>query len=163
MKYGRMPKRFKNNTSTRKNGEKMSQKIIINVPGKEEHLKNPMEMGLDDDWKIKRRKMDSRINAKGVYVIYVTNPLRIIHVGETRGATKDFGTRLYRHATKSASTNSNVYEALKKVERETGGPILVSLLSTEQIRSFFEGKELEDEVIIDIYEQVEIHLLKPEV
>ena len=140
----------------------MSRKIIINVPRKEEHLKNPIEMGLDDDWKIKRRKMDLRINAKGVYILYVTNPLRIIHVGKTRGPTMDFGTRLYRHATKSASRNSNVYQILKKVELETGGPILVSLLPTQKIRNFFDNKELEDDAVIDIYEQVTIHLLKPE-
>lgn len=141
----------------------MSRKIIINVPKKEEHLKNPMEIGLDNDWKVKRRKMDKRINAKGVYVLYVSNPLRIIHVGQTRGPTMDFGTRLYRHATKSASGDSRVYRTLKKVEQENGGPILVSLFTTVQIRSFFEGEKLEDEAIIDIYEQVAIHLLNSKV
>lgn len=122
-----------------------------------------MEIGLDNDWKVKRRKMDKRINAKGVYVLYVSNPLRIIHVGQTRGPTMDFGTRLYRHATKSASSDSRVYRTLKETEQENGGPILVSLLTTLQIRSFFEGEGLEDEAIIDIYEQVAIHLLNPEV
>jgi hypothetical protein len=94
---------------------------------------------------------------------HVTNPLRIIHVGKTRGPSMDFGTRLYRHATKSASSNSSVYQALKKIKRETVSPILVSLLTTKHIRSFFKGKELEDDAIIDICEQVAIHLLKSDV
>jgi hypothetical protein len=80
------------------------------------------------------------------------------------GETMNFRTRLYRHATKSASqSNSKVYEKLKKLQGETGDPILVSLVSVAEIRKLFKGKPLRDAAIIDIYEQVLIHFLKPEV
>jgi len=141
----------------------MAQKMIISVLNKNDYLKNPIEIGLDKDWKVKRRNFDQRVKAQGVYILHVSTPLRIIHVGETRGPTMDFATRLYRHATKSASSNSKVYQALKKAKQETGGPILVSLVTTEQIGGLFEGKQSEDEAMVDIYEQVLIHLLKPEV
>lgn len=79
-----------------------------------------------------------------------------------RYPTMDFRTRLYRYATENASQSSpKVYKTLKKTKEETGSPILVSVLTTEQIRSLFKGKQLEDSAIIDIYEQIMIHLLKP--
>lgn len=75
----------------------------------------------------------------------------------------DFHTRLYRHATESASqSNPKVYRALKKIKEETGSSIHASLITTEQIRSLFNGKQMEDAAIVDICEQVLIHLLKPE-
>jgi len=40
--------------------------------------------------------------------------------------------------------------------------MLVSLLTTEQIRSFFEGMQLKDNAMVDIYEQVLIHILGPQ-
>ena len=75
----------------------------------------------------------------------------------------DFATRLYRHATKSGSRNSKVYQALKQAELERGGPILASLVTTNQLTDLFEGMQLQDADRIDIYEQVLIHFLKPEV
>lgn len=141
----------------------MAEKIVISVLNKNEYLKNPIEIGLDKDWTNKSRDFDQGVKAQGVYILRVSTPLRIIYVGKTRGPTMNFSIRLYRHATKLASSNSKVYRALKKAERETGGPILVSLVTTEQIRSLFEGKQLEDGAMVDIYEQVLIHLLKPEV
>ena len=141
----------------------MAEKIIINVLNKNEYLKNPIEIGLDKDWTNKSRIFDQRVEAQGVYIVHISTPLRIIYVGKTRGPTMDFATRLYRHATKSASSNSKVYRALKKAEQETGGPILVSLIATEKIRSSFEGKKLEDAAMIDLYEQTLIHLVRPEV
>lgn len=141
----------------------MAEKIVISVLNKNEYLKNPIEIGLDKNWIRKSRDFDHKVKAQGVYILHVSSPPRIIYVGKTRGLTMDFATRLYRHATKSASGNSKVYQALKKAERETGGPILVSLVTTEQIRGFFEGKPLDNDAIIDVYEQVLIHLLRPEV
>jgi len=141
----------------------MAEKIAITVLNKTEYLKNPVEIGLDKGWTNKSGGFDQRVKAQGVYILHVSAPLQIIYVGKTRGPTMDFATRLYRHATKSASGNSKVYRALKKAERETGGPILVSLVTTEQIRGLFEGKRLEDGAMVDVYEQVLIHLLRPEV
>ena len=141
----------------------MSEKIVIRILNRNEYLRRPIEIGLDKDWTKKSRYFNQRVKSQGAYILHVSNPLRIIYVGKTRGPTMDFATRLYRHATKSASSNSRVYRTLKKVERETRGPILVSLVTTEQIRSFFEGKPLEDDAMVDIYEQVLIHLLEPEI
>lgn len=141
----------------------MVQTIVIHVLRKNDILKNPIEIGLDEKWKVKSKNFDKRVKAQGIYIFHVRNALRIIYVGKTRGPTMDFATRLYRHATKTASSNSKVYRALKKIEQETGSPILVSLITTDQIRNLFDGDRLEDEAMIDIYEQVMIHLLKPEV
>jgi len=141
----------------------MSQKIIINLLNKNDYLQNPMEIGLDDEWTSKSRKFDQRMKGRGVYILHVsTIPSRILYVGKTRGLSMDYATRLYRHATKAASSNSRIYQALKRIKQETGCPILVSLVTIEQIRNFFEGMKLEDAAMIDIYEQVLIHMLKPE-
>ncbi len=141
----------------------MAERIIINVLNKDEYLSHALEIGLDGGWKVKSEHFDNRMKSKGVYAFYVRNPLRTIYVGKTRGPTVDFATRLYRHATKSGSRDSKVYQALKQAERETGGPILVSLVTTNQLTDLFEGMHLQDTARIDIYEQVLIHFLKPEV
>lgn len=140
----------------------MSEKIVISILNKNEYLKKPIEIGLDNEWVKKSRYFDQRVKAQGVYILHFSNPPQVIYIGKTRGPTMNFTIRLYRHATKTASNSSRVYRTLKKVERETGGPILVSLVTTEQIRSFFEGKPLGDDAMVDICEQVLIHLLKPE-
>lgn len=138
--------------------------IIIDVLDKNWYLKNPIEVGLDEDWANKSKYFDRSMKAQGVYIIHVPNPPRIIHVGKTRGPTMDFATRLYRHCVKSASGDyPKVYRALKRIKEETGDPILVSLIPSEQIRDLFRGEKLEDAAIIDIYEQVLIHLLAPKI
>lgn len=141
----------------------MVEEIIINILNKNEYLENPIEIGLDRDWVNKSRNFDRRMKSQGIYILHVSIPPRVIYIGKTRGPTMDFATRLYRHATKAASGDSKVYRVLKKIKRETGKPILVALLTLEQVRSLFEGKSLEDAAMIDIYEQLLIHLLKPEI
>ncbi|MBI4727454.1 GIY-YIG nuclease family protein [candidate division TA06 bacterium] len=37
----------------------------------------------------------------------------VLYVGKTKGAKMNFATRLYRHISKKASNNSNVYRCLK--------------------------------------------------
>jgi len=141
----------------------MVEEITISILNKDEYLASPIEIGLDKDWVNESRNFDRRMKLQGIYVIHVLAPLRIIYVGKTRGPTMDFATRLYRHATKAASSDSKVYRALKKIEQETGKPILVALITLEQIRGLFKGKPLEDAAMVDIYEQMLIHLLKPEI
>jgi len=141
----------------------MVEEITISILDKEEYLVNPIKIGLDKDWVKKSTDFDRRMKMQGIYIFHVSTPLRIIYIGKTRGPTMDFKTRLYRHATESASqSNPRIYRVLKKVKEENRGPILVSLITTEQIRSLFKGKPLEDSAMIDIYEQALIHLLKPE-
>lgn len=138
--------------------------IVVAILEKDEYLRNPIEIGLDKDWTNKSRDFDRRMKAQGVYVIHISTPPRIIYVGKTRGPTMDFAARLYRHCVESASGYyPKVYRALKRVKEETGDPILVSLITTEQLRGLFKGTQLEDAAMIDIYEQVLIHLLKPEI
>jgi len=142
----------------------MVEEISVSIMDKNEYLKNPIEIGIDKDWTKKSVKFDERMKMQGIYVFHVSKPQRIIYVGKTRGPTMDFKTRLYRHATESASQSSpRVYRKLKKIKEETGSPILVSLLTTEKIRSLFKGKPLKDSAMIDICEQLLIHLLKPEI
>jgi hypothetical protein len=142
----------------------MVEEIIITIMNRNEYLKNPIEIGLDKDWTNKSVNFDERMKMQGIYIFHISQPQRIIYVGKTRGPTMDFRTRLYRHATESASqSNPKVYRALKKIKEETGSQILVSLLTTKQIQSLFKGKQLEDSALIDIYEQLLIHLLKPEI
>jgi len=141
----------------------MVEDIIITVMDGEEYLKNALEIGLDREWAKKSANFDGRMRMQGIYIFHISAPRRIIYVGKTRGPTMDFRTRLYRHATKSASqSNPKVYETLKKITKETQRSVLVSLLTTEQIRNLFKGKPLEDAALVDIYEQVLIHLLKPD-
>ena len=139
----------------------MAQKIVLTTLSKEEYLKNPVEIGLDKDWSNKSQRFDQRLRSQGIYIIH-TVPSRVFYVGKTRGLMMDFATRLYRHATKAASGNSKTYRALKEMEEETKGPILVSLVTKEQLRGFFEGMQLKDHAMIDIYEQVLIHILEPQ-
>jgi len=141
----------------------MAEKITIKVLTKSDYLRNPIEIGLDKGWSSKSAGFDQRLKSQGVYIFHVSALPRIIYVGKTRGPTMDFATRLYRHATGPASGDSKVYRALKKAESESGGPVLVSLVTTEQIRSLFEGQRLKDDAMVDIYEQVLIHLLEPEI
>ena len=142
----------------------MAEDILIRVLDRTDYLKNPVAIGLDDEWKKKSMNFDDRMKTQGIYIFHVSASQRVIYVGKTRGETMDFRTRLYRHATKSASqSNPRVYEKLKKLQGETGDPILVSLVSVTEIRKLFKGKPLRDAAMIDIYEQVLIHFLKPEV
>jgi hypothetical protein len=142
----------------------MAEETTFSILRKEEYLANPIEIGLDKDWVNKSKNFDKRMKMQGIYVFHISAPQRIIYVGKTRGPTMDFHTRLYRHATESASqSNPKVYRTLKKIKEEIKCPILVSLLTTEQIRNLFQGKQWEEPAMIDIYEQVLIHLLKPEV
>lgn len=141
----------------------MTEEITITVSDKRMYLESPIEIGLDKDWVSKSVNFDKRMRMQGIYVFHTSTPTRIIYIGKTRGLTMDFHTRLYRHATKSASqSNPKVYRMLKKIRAEKGSTILVSLVTTEQIRSLFRGKLLDDAALIDIYEQVLIHLLRPE-
>jgi hypothetical protein len=140
------------------------EEIIINVLKKDEYLTDPIEIGLDEDWVKKSVNFDQKMKMQGVYIFHTSAPFRILYVGKTRGSTMDFRTRLYRHAIESASqSNPKVYKMLKRVKQETGVPITVSLVTTEKLQTLFKGKKLEDPAMIDIYEQVLIHLLKPEI
>jgi hypothetical protein len=140
------------------------EEIVINVLKKDEYLTDPIEIGLDKDWVVKSVNFNEKMRMQGIYIFHTLSPQRIIYVGKTRGPTMDFHTRLYRHATESASqSNPRVYRTLKRIKEETGSPIHVSLITTKQIRSLFRGKSMEDAAMIDICEQVLIHSLKPEI
>jgi hypothetical protein len=140
----------------------MPEKITFVVLDNSDYLKNPIEIGLDKEWKIKSKNFDERMDEQGIYIIHISLS-RIIYVGKTRGLTMDFKTRLYRHATESASqSNPKVYRKLKEIEKD-GSPILVSLLTKDKINALFEGKKLGHASMIDIYEQFLIHHLNPEV
>ncbi len=112
----------------------------------------------------KSKYFDERMKMQGLYIFHFCDPLRIIYVGKTRGPTMNFRTRLYRHATESASqSNPKVYLKLKKINKETGKPIFVSIITTIELRNLFAGTRLDDGAIIDVYEQLLIHLLRPEI
>ncbi|KON33011.1 MAG: hypothetical protein AC479_05965 [miscellaneous Crenarchaeota group-6 archaeon AD8-1] len=136
--------------------------MIITILNRDKCIENPVEIGLDKDWKVKVRHFDKRFLMKGIYILHFADPLRIIYVGKTRGSTMDFNTRIYRHATEAASRGSQVYQKLKEINKETGKPVLVSLITTNQLRTLFRGKTLKDSAMIDIYEQILIHSLHPE-
>jgi len=138
----------------------MKKEFCVTILDKDEYLKNSCEIGLDEEWKKKSPMFDERLNEKGVYIIHM--PARIVYIGKTRGPTMDFRTRLYRHATKAASSNSTVYQTLK-VAKEKGEQIFVALLPIDRIRRLYRGKDLTNEMIVDTYEQVLIHALKPEI
>jgi hypothetical protein len=124
------------------------EEITINVLKKNEYLEDPIKIGLDRDWSKKSVNFDERMKRQGVYILHILSPQRIIYVGKTRGPTMGFQTRLYRHATESASQrNPRVYKMLKKIKEETESPIHVSLVTTEQIRSLFKSKPMEDPAI----------------
>jgi hypothetical protein len=94
--------------------------------------------------------------ARGVYVIHSRGA--VLYVGKTSKTEMDFHTRLYRHATESASGNSYVYQhlwALKDVK--------VTLLGPEAVRWHFERSpvKLGLAAMIDVLEQVLIHYLRP--
>jgi hypothetical protein len=139
----------------------MPQEIIVSVLDRDEYLKNPIEVGLDKDWGEKSRNFDNRMRAQGVYILHTVNPSRIIYIGKARG--KNLRGRIHDHCVKSADPHSQkVYQALKKA-KETEGQIFASLITTEQIPSYFKGKNLKDAAMIDIYEQVLIHLLETKI
>ena len=141
----------------------MVEEIHIKLLNSRVCLEKPQEIGLDENWKVKSRFFDDRMKLQGLYIFHTTNPLKVIYVGKTRGSSMDFKTRLYRHATKSASqSNPKVYQKLKQITSEGQKQIFVSLITTEQIRDCFSGKQLSDEAIIDTYEQLLIHSLNPE-
>lgn len=96
----------------------MSNKISIQILDRDEYLKKPLEIGLDKNWKAKNRYFDQRFYMKGIYILHFSDPIRIIYVGKTRGATMDFKTRLYRHATESGSQGSQVYQKLEEISKE---------------------------------------------
>lgn len=127
---------------------------------KKECLKDPVEIGLDRNWSTKSQEFDLRVRSQGVYVIHMSEPSLVLYVGKTKGPMMDFATRLYRHATKSAFQDSRIYQALKRVKEETGSRILVSFVTKEQIRGLFKGTRLKNSGMIDIYEQVLIHILE---
>lgn len=134
----------------------------MKILSKKEYLKDPVEIGLDGNWSTKSQEFDQRARSQGVYIIHISEPSLVLYVGKTRGPMMDFATRLYRHATKSASQDSRIYQALKRVKEETDSRILVSFMTKEQIRGLFKGIRLKNSAMIDIYEQVLIHILEPQ-
>ena len=138
-------------------------KITIRVVDRNELLARPVEIGMDEKWSVSSPNFDRRMKSEGIYVLHIASPSRVIYVGKTRGPSMDFQTRLYRHATESASQNSPVYKVLKRINQETGTPILASLITTEQLRNLFQGTNLTDAAMVDIYEQLMIHVLRPEI
>jgi len=134
--------------------------FCVKILDKDEYLKHCFEIGLDEEWKKKSPMFNERMKEKGIYIIHT--PRRIIYIGKTRGPTMDFKTRLYRHATKSASSDSKVYRTLKEA-KWNGEQILVALLPIGKIRELFQGEGITNEMMVDTYEQVLIHVLKPEI
>ena len=125
-----------------------------------EYIKERCNLKLDKKWS--REDLGERAKQKGVYIIFTTKPKEIIYVGKTRGKRMDFATRLYRHVSARASSNSRVYRKLKGIDRKGVG-IKVSLINSIEIEKYFSSneKKLSDKAIIDIFEQVLIHYLHP--
>ncbi len=98
----------------------------------------------------------------GVYIIFTEEDKKKLYVGKTNGKTMDFATRLYRHVTKKASSNSRVYQYLKKISNKNN-KIKVALITENRIKDFFSlNGKLNDKKLIDIFEQVLIYHLNPE-
>ena len=109
-----------------------------------------------------------RKNAKqiGIYIIFTQTPERCIYVGKTRGNQMDFATRLYRHATMAASQNGKVYRKLKEIlQKEPEKIINIALINSEDVKGHFNlnNCNLSKSAMIDIFEQVLIHYLHPEI
>ena len=134
--------------------------IRVALPQRREYFRQSVEIGLDKDWKRKRKEHPQIVKEKGVYVLYVKNSPEILYVGKTGGETMDFATRLYRHATKSASRNSKVYRELKRIKRK-GKIIYAGLIDMQLIKTFFSGKRFSNLGYIDVFEQIAIHFLNP--
>lgn len=136
--------------------------IKISLREREMYLANSVNLMLDNQWD--KKSLGLKADEKGIYVIFTNMPKHIIHVGKTRGAKMDFKTRLYRHATKSASQNSKVYKKSKELSNKYGVPIKVALIDSNDVRSHFtfHSVDFDEAAMIDILEQVLIHYLKPE-
>ncbi|MCJ7577739.1 MAG: hypothetical protein MUO91_04745 [candidate division Zixibacteria bacterium] len=134
--------------------------IRVDLPTKREYSRQPIEIELDNNWKRKRKEYPEIVKRKGVYVLYVKNSPEILYIGKTGGETMDFATRLYRHATKSASRNSKVYQDLKRIKGK-GKRIYAGLIDVERIKTFFSGKKFSNLGYIDVFEQVAIHFFNP--
>jgi hypothetical protein len=139
---------------------KMRSDIRVALPQRREYFRQSVEIGLDKDWKRKRKEHPPIVKEKGVYVLYSKDPLEVIYIGKTTKKTMHFDKRLYRHATESASGNSPVYKTLKKIKKN-GKRIYAGLIDVERIKTFFSGKGFSNIGYIDIFEQVAIHFLNP--
>lgn len=135
----------------------MRSDIRVDFPTIRECLRQSIEIGLDEEWKLKSKEFPDTVKGKGVYVLYTKNPKVILYVGKTAGKTMYFAKRLFRHAAKSASRNSKVYRKLKDMRK----CIYVGLIDVEQIKTFFSGKKLSNSGYIDIFEQIAIRFLHP--
>jgi hypothetical protein len=131
--------------------------ISVSLPTTEEWFTQSIKIGMDKEWRHKRKKFPETAKGKGVYILYTKNPKQILYVGKTAGKTMDFATRLYRHATKAASRNSTVYRELKDMKK----CIHAALVDVERIKTFFIGKRLRNSGYIDVFEQMAIHCLHP--
>ena len=139
-------------------------KVMIEFRTREKYLESHFELSLDKEWARNRNNFPDKVKGKGIYIIFTKIPSNnnIIYIGKTRGPSMDFATRLYRHATESASSNSKVYKELKK-EQATELPVFVSLLDIIDVKSHY-GSSIEglsESAMIDILEQALIHYLKP--
>jgi len=138
----------------------MKSNFRVTLPEKSAYFRLSVEIGLDEDWKNKRKNFPNIAKRKGIYVLHTKNPREILYVGKTRGETMNFSKRLYRHATYAASRNSTVYQALTDFKGE-GKRIYAGLIDVEQIKTFFSGERLSNSGYIDIFEQIAIHFLRP--
>jgi hypothetical protein len=138
----------------------MGSYIRVALPQRREYFRQSVEIGLDKDWKRKRKEHPPIAKEKGVYVLHSNDPSGVIYIGKTTKKTMHFDKRLYRHATKSASRNSPVYKALKKIKKN-GKRIYAGLIEVERIKTFFSGKKLSNLGYIDVFEQIAIHFLNP--
>lgn len=77
----------------------------------------------------------------------------------------DFATRLYRHATEKASQNGKVYRKLIEISNGEKKLIKVTLLDSDDVKKHFKMIDggLSKSGMIDIFEQVLIHHLHPEI
>ncbi len=135
--------------------------IKIGLKPKGFYLGSQAVLKLDRQWD--RKTLGEKAGMKGVYIIF-TNPGHVIYVGKTSGNTMSFRARLFRHATKAASSNSRVYRELKKITRKGDGPIRVAMIDEESIGKHFPatGVRLSEEVTTGLLELALIQYLEPE-
>lgn len=138
--------------------------IEISLQDQDFYHSDPVELKLDDNWN--RDALGVKAKKKGVYIFFSQFPSHCIYVGKTRGASMDFATRLYRHATKAASQNGKVYRKLKEISSGESKKIInVRLLDSEDVKKHFKlfNGRLSESAMIDILEQALIHHLHPEI
>ncbi|MGB2989904.1 MAG: hypothetical protein WBC98_08095, partial [Candidatus Zixiibacteriota bacterium] len=62
---------------------KMKSRLTVRLPTRRECLSQSIEIGLDEQWKRKRKDFPDAAKKKGVYVLYSEKPRDILYVGKT--------------------------------------------------------------------------------